>query len=244
VLLGARGAMRLMNYVHEASTKSYSAVGMIGIKTNSGDVTGEHIALNSAEDMAATLPLIKEKIVQVMEAMLGKYEQRPPSFSATKFEGKALYEYAREGIHIEKEAVERHIYALKFDSLEGNQLSFSCEVGTGTYVRTLFEDICAKFGLYGHLISLKRTKIGDIKLSEALDLEELSLALIEHKAISVNRILQLPEFILTDVDSCRFLRGQRVIENPGAEKLYLVHFEDRCLGLMDGQGQPKLVFPD
>ena len=133
-----------------------------GESTNTGDLTGEVIETSDQN-------INRGELEKVLKSFQGSYSQVPHSFSATKYNGKPLYEYSREGIFIEKEPVERFIYDLKLHSLDGPVLKFTSTVSSGTYIRSLFEDIAKKIGSCGHLLELERTSIGEKKkLSNAL----------------------------------------------------------------------------
>lgn len=165
LLIGGNGACRLNDYLHERFPKTYLAHGKFGEKTSTGDLDGEVVETQDVPKLSET------QVEEVLNSFLGEYFQRPPAFSATKHEGKALYEYAREGIEIEKDLVRREIKNIELVELKGDQLQFRVTATTGTYIRTLFEDVAQKLGTNGHLIGLKREAIGPLNCSDSL-LEE------------------------------------------------------------------------
>ena len=148
----------------ELLTKSYYAKGIFHWKSSTGDSDGE---LSSSTNKG--LPSF-DKILEVCNSILGEYWQSPPHFSAAKHEGKALYKYAREGVLIDKPPVRRVIHDINDFELMNNgaECCFEVEVSSGTYIRTLFEDLCKKLGTVGYLEGLIRTKIGDVELAAAL----------------------------------------------------------------------------
>ena len=173
LLVGVDGASRLNDFVHQYLPKTYVAEGILGQRTDSGDTTGKVVANDQSEfflDHVSSLD--KARISsQLSEKFLGKYWQVPPAFSATKHQGKPLYAYAKEGIHILKSAVEREIISLEILSFQFPKILFKATVGSGTYIRTLFEDMAQDLGTVGVLDQLERTNIGFIDACNGKNLE-------------------------------------------------------------------------
>lgn len=162
LLIGGNGACRLNDYLHERFPKTYLGHGKFGEKTSTGDLEGEVVETQNVPELS------EAQVKEVLNSFLGEYYQRPPAFSATKHEGKALYEYARQGIEIEKDPVRREIKTIELVELHGERLQFRVTATTGTYIRTLFEDVANKLGTNGHLIGLKREAIGPLNCSDSL----------------------------------------------------------------------------
>ena len=139
MLIATGGASRLADYFHELCPKTYFAKGVLGTSTNTGDLTGEVFETSDRE-------ISQSEILDQLSNFEGRYMQIPHKFSAAKHNGKPLYKYSREGIEVEKEAVERFVHEIVFEKLEGENLSFSTTVSSGTYIRSLFE-ILLKFEL-------------------------------------------------------------------------------------------------
>ena len=162
-LIGVGGASRLNDLIHAHGPKTYTATGLFGVATDTGDCDGEEIAVEEISQID------QEKLNEALQSFLGVYSQKPPHFSATKHEGKALHEWAREGIKIDKPPVEREIFSIELVGYKHPEVQFKVTVSTGTYIRVLFEDICKKLGSVGHLLALERNAIGHIDLSMAID---------------------------------------------------------------------------
>ena len=158
VLLGA--ATKISPFL-EVMDKTYLATLKLGVKTNTGDLTGEVIENKEIPK------LTKEKISGIFQGFLGKSSQIPPIFSAIKVNGKELYKYARKGIEIERKPREITIYKLDLVSFEKDEITFLAKVSKGTYIRTLGEDIAEKLGTVGHLTKLTRTEVGPYSHKEA-----------------------------------------------------------------------------
>ena len=149
--------------------KTYEAVVQLGVDTDSGDAEGEVIA---------THPVAVDRIAleSVLERFRGEIEQVPPMYSALKRDGKALYEYARAGIELERAARRVVIHALELLDFAGERFTIRVHCSKGTYIRSLAMDIGAALGCGAHLAALRRTAIGAFDLSGALTLEALEAA--------------------------------------------------------------------
>lgn len=150
------------------ANKRYQATLQLGIATDSGDKEGCHVA--EAEVPTLTEPQIK----QVLNQFLGHSTQVPPMYSALKFQGKPLYEYARRGIEIERPAREINVMEITLVSFSQQTIVFEVLCSKGTYVRTLGEDIAKALGTLGHLVALHRTQTGAFLASEMHTLDEIA----------------------------------------------------------------------
>ena len=149
--------------------KTYVATLAFGQETDSGDLTG--VVLEQAGDDFEGVP--ETALREVLESFVGTQLQVPPMISALKRDGKPLYEYARQGIVLEREPREitiRHIDLLSFGPKQAI-IEVSCT--KGTYIRTLAQDIGRKLGCFGHLTALRRTRVGPFSLDQAVELETL-----------------------------------------------------------------------
>ena len=147
--------------------KTYVATLRLGVSTDSGDKTGTVI------EEVGVPELQKEQIEAVLRGFLGKSTQIPPMTSAIKRDGTPLYELARKGISIEREPRPIEIYGIELLSIDGKEITFETTVSKGTYIRVLGEDIAKKLGTVGHLVSLRRTRVGNIGLDGATPLESI-----------------------------------------------------------------------
>ena len=201
LMIGVAGASRLNEFIHEYSPKTYLAVGKLGLETPTGDYTGEVTQRDESDYLKKEISRLPASFLQqrLSEKFIGDYLQAPHKYSATKFQGRNLHQWAREGVEIKKEPVMRKIYSFSIVKYEFPYLSFEVTVSSGTYVRTLFTDICQDLGTIGTLISLVRKKVGDVPMETALHKQdwpfEGSLPIME-KGIPIESVLSLPKFSL------------------------------------------------
>lgn len=204
--------------------KTYETVVHLGITTSTGDTEGEVIA---DERVDITL----EQIGAALASFRGTIDQVPPMHSALKRDGRPLYEYARAGITLEREARPVTIHELTLLSWEAPFLRLSVTCSKGTYIRVLGEDIGAALGCGAHLNALRRTAVGKLAIANALTLEQLAdLAEPARTAglAPVDALLSgFPMLALDDELSRRFLHGQRLalagmdgLPRPGRVRVY------------------------
>ncbi|NHZ37139.1 tRNA pseudouridine(55) synthase TruB [Massilia rubra] len=185
--------------------KSYETTVHLGITTTTGDTEGEAIDMR---DVDVTLAQIEA----VLPQFRGPIMQVPPMYSALKRDGKAYYEYAREGITLEREARPVTILKLELISFETPLLKLAVTCSKGTYIRVLGEDIGHALGCGAHLIQLRRTQVGALTIDgmvtlEALQAHEAPLTLLA----PVDALLSsFPAVQLTEELAKRFLQGQRL----------------------------------
>lgn len=174
--------------------KEYIASIKLGIKTDTGDITG-----NILEEKECLIK--KEEVLEVFPKMLGKQMQTVPIYSAVKINGKKLYEYAREHIEVELPKREIEIFSLELLEVAEDEITFKTRVSKGTYIRSLIEDICASLGIIGTMSSLCRTKQGNFFLENAYTLESIEQG--NFKLLSVSDIFDYP---IVDVDETLYTK--------------------------------------
>jgi tRNA pseudouridine55 synthase len=135
------------------SDKTYRATLALGVRTSTGDAEGE------AVDRAPVPPLDEAHVRAVLASFVGAYRQVPPMYSALKRDGRPLYELAREGIEVEREARDLELFRIDLLSLGPDGLEFEVHCSKGTYVRTLGEDLASALGTVGHLAALRRLSV-------------------------------------------------------------------------------------
>ncbi len=212
LMVGVAGASRLNEFIHEYSPKTYLAVGKLGIETPTGDYTGEIIQRDDSPYLKQEISRLPVSFLQerFAEKFVGDYLQAPHKYSATKFQGKNLHQWAREGVEIKKEPVMRKIYSLKVIKFAFPYLSFEVTVSSGTYVRTLFTDMCHDLGTLGTLVALVRENMGDVNFKNSLhkkDWPDQGAPEIMSRGVPIESILSFPKFSLSAEKSRAFQCG-------------------------------------
>jgi tRNA pseudouridine55 synthase len=176
-------ATKFAQYVTDAD-KTYIATVKFGVTTTTGDAEGEVVATSDVRFTRAQLEI-------ACHTFLGEISQVPPMYSALKFEGKALYEYAREGVDIERQSRLVTIADITINQFDQDVATITVKCSKGTYIRTLAEDIGNALNCGAHLIGLRRIETAGYELADAMTLEQLALK-IEDTPIEALQSLLLP----------------------------------------------------
>ena len=147
------------------SDKSYEASIKLGFISSTGDSEGEIESLKIKK-----LPTLKE-VQKVINNFVGYQEQLPPMFSALKFKGKPLYEYAREGENIDRKKRKININSLTIKEYKDNIININVSCSKGTYIRVLANDIGTSLKTGAYLVGLRRLTIGRITIKEATEID-------------------------------------------------------------------------
>ena len=199
--------------------KAYDATIRLGVTTETADAEG---AVLEVRPVVVT----DDDIARVLASFVGEIMQVPPMYSALKRDGKALYEYARQGIEVERKARGVSIQRIRLLSREGDVFSIAVDCSKGTYIRTLAEDIGKALGCGAHLAGLRRTRIGAYILPHALTLAQIeAVAVAGRDALlaPVDALLAtLPCAALPEAEAMRSSHGQPVRwqGEPGRYRAY------------------------
>lgn len=199
-------ATKFSHYLLDAD-KSYRALVQLGATTTTGDAEGEVL-------VSRPVDVTEAQVKKVLNDFIGDIKQTPPMYSALKHQGKALYEYARDGVDIERAARDVTIYQIDFHGFQNHQLDITVACSKGTYIRTLAEDIGAALGCGAHLAGLRRLTAGHFKLEDAITVEAFEAMTLEQRDACLlppdATIATLP-MVTIDADSEFYLlRGQSV----------------------------------
>lgn len=221
------------------STKRYQTTIHLGHSTTTGDVEGDVLLEQAVPE------LTQAKIEQVLATFVGDIQQVPPMYSALKKEGRPLYELARKGIEIEREARPITIEALELLSFTENSLTLDVTCSKGTYIRVLGEDIAKALNTFGHLTYLHRIKTGQFDLIPSYTIEYLeSLTEFERDALLLPVFAPVDHFTRVQVPQGRaeyFSRGMESNIEHAAETEVLVFDGEKCLGLAEITDKKRLV---
>jgi tRNA pseudouridine55 synthase len=213
------------------SDKTYETTVHLGQTTDTGDTEGEVI---ESREVDVTL----ERIHAVLERFRGPIAQVPPMYSALKRDGKPLYEYARAGITLEREARNVIIHKLELVSYEAPFLKLSVTCSKGTYIRVLGQDIGEALGCGAHLNALRRTQVGPLTMDNMITLEALT-AHAEPLSLLAPVDAMLASFPAVQLNAelaKRFLNGQRLalgkepITVPTEQGRVRVYLDAKLLG--------------
>ena len=207
------GAATKFSQLQLEAPKTYEAIALLGVTTSTGDAEGEVL------ERREVLPeqITPERLAAVERQFTGPIRQVPPMHSALKKDGKALYEYARAGVTVEREARDVVIHALKVAPAPDTQAQAAIKLvvtcSKGTYIRTLGEDIGAALGCGAHLTFLRRIDTGGIGVDRCVTLAQLE-SMDEPARLAA---LQPPESLLAghmpvtldNENAARFLSGVR-----------------------------------
>tara|TARA_Y100000591_G_scaffold311121_1_gene314187 strand:- start:344 stop:1327 length:984 start_codon:yes stop_codon:yes gene_type:complete len=253
LLLGIGGASKINDFVHKYLPKTYLALGRFGSQTDTGDYTGCVIREKRSSFSIESLKELKDINDNLKTKFLGNYYQTPPSFSAVKYKGKALYKWAREGAIIKKDPVLREIYKLEVLPAKAPYFLFRVQVSSGTYIRTLFEDIADCLGEVGTLAALTRESIGKISIKDALNEKgwlpkgerfRTTLDWSPHCLLRMDEILPFKKAILSPPNDLGYINGKQICRNRVAswakesfdqgkivEPIWITNQEGKLLGL-------------
>lgn len=211
--------------------KEYIAKVILGYETDMLDITGKEIKRN--------IPNVdKDKLIEVLNSFIGKYNQEVPMYSAVKVNGRKLYEYARSNIQITPPSKIVEIYSIslldgpiyKDDTVE---FTMKCEVSKGTYIRSLIRDIAYKLSTYGTMKELIRTKQGSFLLEDAFTLEDIQKD--KYKLLSIKEAL--PNIKITKIDD-------KILKQVKNGMVLDKFFEEEISLLVDKDGREIAIYKD
>lgn len=209
--------------------KTYVAVVRLGCRTTTGDAEGE---------ILETLPVntSTEQIRAVLGRFTGEIEQVPPMYSALKHAGRPLYELARRGETVAVKPRKVVVSNIRLLDWQADRLEIQVECSKGTYIRVLAEDIGAELGCGASLAALRRTRIGPLRIEDAIELERL-----ESPGFDAPRVLRpvdsalsaWPVVTLEEADATHLLQGRRVATDASHSGGVRVYAGMRFVGIAD-----------
>ena len=165
ILMVGKGTKRAGEFLK--LDKEYEATVRLGATSTTGDPEGEIVEIDKKIDID------EAQVEKVVESFVGEIEQRVPNFSAVKINGERAYKLARKGVEVEMPKRKVRIYEIKILDYKWPELKIRCKVSSGTYIRTLGEDIGEKLGVGGYLTELRRTQVGKYRVEDARMLDEI-----------------------------------------------------------------------
>lgn len=216
--------------------KAYEATLRLGVTTDTADAEGTVL-------LTRPVAVARAQAEAALARFRGAIDQVPPMHSALKRDGRPLYEYARRGIEVERAPRRVVVHALELRCLEGERLDIAVACSKGTYVRTLAQDIGEVLGCGAHLAALRRTRIGRLRLADAVTLESIEALPPEsrHGLLQPADALlaDLPRLDLDEAEALRLCQGQALRRGPesaGRVRLYGPDGGFLGVGRRDGAG--------
>ena len=206
-------ATKIIDYIMD-SEKGYSVKFKLGIKTTTYDLEGEII------EERDTSSLTEKEVEEAINSFKGEYSQVPPMFSALKKNGVRLYDLARKGIEIEREARNIKIYNIENINIELPYVSMDVTCSKGTYIRSLCYDIGEKLNVFATMTELKRFKTSFFTEDDSVNIDDLNEENIKEHLISIEEALKnYPEIYLAKGYDKLIINGVRVADKRFTKSL-------------------------
>ncbi len=250
VLPLALGSFTRLAQFYTDSRKTYEGTIRFGFATDTYDAEGDRVEATNGSRGARELTL--EEIREAAKGFTGRIRQMPPPFSAKKIKGVPAYKLARKKQEVALEPVEVEVSRLDVLGLEDGVARFEAEVSSGTYIRSIAHELGEKLGTGAHLASLRRTRVGDFEMSEAVTLEELerrsSAGEIESALLHPRRVLSTMPAVTANGEQVAYIRNGRAVNLPemSPAELVRVYASQReliaiCRRIAGTLFQPKVV---
>ena len=221
----AGAATRLLSYAMEGR-KQYIAEFTLGEQRDTGDDSGTVVKTMPVPELTVA------QLQEVLQGFLGQQLQMPPMYSAVKINGQKLYQLARKGVEVKRQARPIEIYKLELLDFTSTKFTVAVECSKGTYIRVLGEDIATALGTCGTMSFLLRTQVGSYLLNEAHTLQEIAANPEGCCAKPISAVSHLPRLALTANQAARITNGVRTTVNGTADGQYaLLGPENEFLGI-------------
>ena len=228
--------------------KVYEVEAAIGARTDTGDAEGQSVEFSPVRQIS------REMLEAAIAGHRGPIQQVPPMYSALKKDGKRLYQFAREGIEVERAARAVQIYDLEIVRFDPERPVLRVRCSKGTYIRTLVETIASAMGTLAHVVALRRISLGPFPENRMVGIGQLeSLAgdrsALEQLLLPVDAGLQALPAVQLVMDEAFYFRHGHAVGHAGPEISGLVRVYDAKAGflgvgevLIDGRVTPRRLF--
>ncbi|MRR30775.1 tRNA pseudouridine(55) synthase TruB [bacterium] len=244
VLLGP--AVRLSEYV-SASDKRYQAVILLGKTTDTFDADGRVLTSNPVDNIT------EAQFEETLQQFVGEIEQVPPPYSAIKIKGRKAYEMAREGEEFDLQPRKINVYSLELLEWAPPEAVVDVYCSSGTYIRSLANDLGKMLGCGAHLVGLRRTKSGRFTLRDAVPLRKLRESFddgswYQYVIPAAEALSDWPSIELTEANVDAIRHGHRVPGEAGIGKMARgISLDGELVALLEfdpasNEWQPKKVF--
>ncbi len=217
-------ATRLLRYVQDLP-KTYDVTGVLGVTTTTLDAEGEILQRKPVDASP-------DDIKRAAAELTGEIEQTPPAVSAIKIGGERAYKRARRGEEVEMPSRRVKVYSFDVRRTSGDAFEARVECSSGTYVRSLVADVGTKLGCGAHVAHLRRVRIGDFDVADAVKAENLDAAAV----IPIDRALAHLERFEVDADGAFAARNGRTLEGDVPDGEVLVVGPDGAVAVYEARG--------
>lgn len=218
-------------------SKTYEAVMLLGVTTDTQDISGSELSRNDVN-------VDERQVVEAIVSFVGEYDQIPPMYSALKYNGKKLYELARDGIEVERKPRKVVIESIHINdmNLSDSQktVTFTVECSKGTYIRTLCEDIGKKLGCGACMMKLTRTRVGSFGVDDSLTLNQIAALVLkgglDDKIINIDSLFDYESVIINEEYSRLLYNGNKLPNESGApegERFRVYDFNNTFIGIYE-----------
>lgn len=237
-------ATRLLRFA-QARPKRYTGTARLGVATDSLDADGAEVA-------RAPVPELSDAdVADAAASLTGPLRQVPPMVSALKVGGRRLYQLARAGEEVERAARDVEVYQFDARLTAPDEVGFEVACSTGTYVRVLLADLAGHLGTLAHLSALRRTAIGDLRVQDALRVDEIAALALTGRAPVRPPVDLLGAMARATLDApgvTAVRRGQRVALDAADDEVAALDASGGLVAVLERRGdryQPVVVLgPD
>lgn len=215
--------------------KTYQVTAQLGAKTATGDAEGEIVQTREIP------PLTPQKLEPILAQFRGVIQQIPSMYSALKHKGRPLYKLARQGIEVERPPRQITIYSLALCNLNGEEIELQLRCSSGTYVRTLIEDIGEALGCGAYVTALRRVQIDPYQVEQMVDLSTIQqcqqvndLSALDNLLLPIDSALgQWPALYLEKNTAFYLQQGNAVVvpHAPASGMVRLYHKNNEFIGI-------------
>ena len=210
-------ATKLVQYL-TCEDKIYDVEMQLGIKTDTGDITGKVVETQNEKQVIFDSSILYK--------FVGKQKQIPPMYSAIKKDGVKLYELARKGIEVEREARDIEIFDISNVEYSENIIKYRVQCSKGTYVRVLCEEMAEALGTIGTMTKLNRVKTGQFSIDNACELDDVC----DEKIVPMEDIFAQSISIGDEIN--KLINGMSIEKNV-QDGLYNLYHDGKYIGLGD-----------
>lgn len=207
-----------------ATEKEYRAEVTLGIQTDTLDITGTILERKNFD-------ITENQILEVLDSMIGTYEQEVPLYSAIHVDGKKLYEYARENKDVKLPTKAVTIFSLNLISMEDeNHFSFDTKVSKGTYIRSLIRDITLRLGTVGTMSKLERIRQGSFELKNSFTLNQIEEG--HYSILPIMEVLKNYPSVIVDKEMEKKIKNGQLLKNKyHYSEILFLNVENKPLAL-------------